>query len=222
MKIALLGAGKTGSKVLEVAQDHEVTAFDLDNKPTVEALREHDVVISFLTGDVFVTYIDMLVESAVPVATGSTGFDWPKDISERLQQQNVAWIAASNFSLGMNLVHGMISVLAKATQLYENPSFAIHEIHHVHKLDKPSGTALSWREWLGEQADITSERTGDNPGFHELTLQTEFEDIVLSHQSKDRKLFAQGALWAAQRLAEGAVPAGLHSMQEIISKELQI
>ena len=220
MKVALLGTGKTGGKVLEVMADGDITGFDESNPPTLEALREHDVAISFLPGPALLKYIDVLVESGLPLASGSTGFEWPVDIDARLKENGVAWVTASNFSLGMNLVHGMLKVLAKAPQLFDDFEFKLHEIHHTQKKDQPSGTSLSWQDWVGQRVDITSAREGDNPGDHKLTLTTPYEDIIVQHQAKDRRIFAQGAVWTARKLADGSIEPGLHDLQAIMKQEL--
>ncbi len=222
MKIALLGTGKTGGKVIEVLGSENVTSFDSGNPPTLETLADRDAVISFLPGPAFVQYIDLLVESGLPVATGSTGFDWPTDIDPRLKEKAVAWVTTSNFSLGMNLVHGMIKVLAKAPQIFDDYSFKLHEIHGVHKKDKPSGTALTWQKWVGQPVEITSAREGDHTGEHKLTLVTRHEDISVHHQSKDRRIYAEGAIWAAKKLASGEIAPGLHDFQDILAKELSL
>lgn len=220
VKIALLGTGKTGSKVSEVADGHHVTGFDEGNPPTTDKLKGFDVAISFLPGPAFESYIDLLIESRLPAAIGSTGFEWPKDTDKRLKETGLAWIASSNFALGMNLVRAMILALSKAPKLFDKYQFSIEEVHHIHKKDSPSGTALTWKKWLGHEAEVSSQREGDNPGFHKLTLSTPYEDISIDHQSKDRKIFAQGALWSAERLLKGDIPPGLHQLQEIMDKEL--
>lgn len=220
MKVALLGTGKTGSKVLKLLDGKNVTSFDNSNPPALEALRAHDVAISFLPGPALLEYIDLLLESGLPLASGSTGFKWPSDIDARLKERGTAWITASNFSLGMNLVHGMLKVLSKAPQLYDDFEFKLHEIHHIHKRDQPSGTSLSWQEWVSQPVDITSARDGDNPGDHKITLVTPYEDISVQHQAKDRLVFAQGALWTARKLAAGDVKPGLHNLQTIMKQEL--
>ncbi len=222
MKIALLGTGKTGGKVLELLDGKDVTGFDESNPPTLEALRAHDVAISFLPGPALLGYLDLLVESGLPLASGSTGFQWPADIDARLKEKGTAWITASNFSLGMNLVYGMLKVLSKAPQLFDDFEFKLHEIHHIHKKDQPSGTSLAWQEWVGQPVDITSARDGDNPGDHKLTLVTPYEDIGVQHQAKDRRIFAQGAIWTARKLAAGEVGPGLHNLQDIMKKELAL
>ena len=82
----------------------------------------------------------------------------------------------------------------------KDPVFKIHEVHHIHKKDAPSGTALSWKEWLAKDAEVTSAREGDINGIHELTVTTETEEITLKHNALDRSLFAEGAIWAVEQL----------------------
>lgn len=207
---------------MELLDGKNVTGFDEHNPPTLEALRAHDVAISFLPGPALLEYIDLLIDGGLPLASGSTGFEWPGNVDARLKEKSVAWITASNFSLGMNLVYGMVKVLGKAPRLYDDFEFKLHEIHHIHKKDHPSGTALSWQKWLGQPVDITSAREGDNPGDHKLTLVTPYEDIIIQHQAKDRRIFAQGAVWVATKLAKGGVPPGLHNLQDIMEKELDL
>lgn len=220
MKVAVLGKGKTGNKVIEKLGAHEHTVFDSTNPPTVENLKGHDVIISFLPGEPFLNYIDILINSKIPVVTGSTGFDWPSDTDSKLKANKTPWIRAHNFSLGMNLVHQMIKVLAKAEKLFEKPNYKIHEVHHIMKVDAPSGTAISWQEWSEHKCDITSARTGDIVGDHKLTLETPNEDIIVQHQAKDRGIFAAGALWSAEKILNSNVPAGLNDFSEIAIKEL--
>ncbi len=220
MKIALLGTGKTGSKVIEAHGQEYVTSFNSANPPTLEALRQHDVIIAFLAGPVFMQYLEILLKSGLPLANGSTGLAWPDDIDQRLQAQGTAWVTAGNFSLGMNLIHGMIKVLSQAPKLFDNYHYNLHEIHHIHKLDRPSGTALAWQDWLGQESTITSERVGEVIGDHKLTLVTPYEDISLEHHAKDRRIYAEGALWTARKLVKGDIKPGLHELQTIMEQEL--
>lgn len=218
MKIALLGKGKTGSKVQE-SSAHEVMVFDSSNPPSFEKLQACDVVISFLPGEAFKSYLPLLIETKLPVVTGSTGFEWPANFQETLKEKGLSWIYASNFSLGVAIVKQMLSKLAAAKDFFAHHQTSIHEVHHVHKKDAPSGTALSMQQWMNEKCNMTSERTGDVIGFHELTFDTGSEKIKLSHEALDRKLFADGAIWAAEYLLKNKNP-GLHSFQEIIERTL--
>lgn len=220
MIIALLGSGRTGGKVIDAATGHTVTAFNESNLPTLEKLAGHDVVISFLPGTAMIQYIDMLLQSGLPVVSGSTGLDWPERVDSTLKQQGTAWITASNFALGMNLVKAMIKVLAKAPELLSGTSYSLHEVHHINKKDSPSGTAKTWAEWLGYPVTFSDDREGDVVGIHTLTMDSDFEAISLRHEAKDRAVFASGAIWTADYLLSHTVEPGLHELSTIMEKEL--
>jgi 4-hydroxy-tetrahydrodipicolinate reductase len=196
VKVALLGVGKTGSKVL--ALHDRVTAFNRANPVTLEKLVDHDVVISFLPGPAFYDLLDLLVATKLPVITGSTGFTWPENFNLVLEQRNLLWIKSHNFSLGMNIIENMIKQMKQLHTLYPEAEFKLQESHHQHKVDAPSGTALNWQQWLGIDLEISSIREGDTVGIHELTFESPLEKILLKHTAKDRSLFAYGALWAAK------------------------
>ncbi len=220
MKIALLGKGKTGGKVLELLLDKKIphTVFDSKNHPSLESLKGHDVAISFLTGEVFSEYMPLLIEAKIPVVTGSTGISFSDELGKTLQEKNLKWIYATNFSLGMNLVHQMILIMKNAGSILSDYSFSMNEIHHTKKLDAPSGTALSWKKWANHEMEITSERIGDVIGIHELKLQTATEEITLKHTALDRKIFAEGALYGANIIQ--TLTPGLHLFQDVVQKEL--
>ncbi|XWN38760.1 MAG: dihydrodipicolinate reductase C-terminal domain-containing protein [Balneola sp.] len=200
MKISVIGTGKTGSKVVEMLGDNLAYAFNESNPPTVEKLKESDAVIIFVPGDAVSEIFELVLESGIPAAWGSTGYEWQDDLEDDVKQAGTKWVLATNFSLGMNIIRNAIVTISTGSQILKNPSFNIHEVHHIHKKDAPSGTALSWREWLNRDAEITSEREGDINGIHELTVNTANEEITLKHDAKDRALFAEGAIWAAEQL----------------------
>lgn len=200
MKISVIGTGKTGSKVVEMLGDNLAYAFDESNPPTLEKLKESDAVIIFVPGDSVADIFNLVLESGVPAAWGSTGFDWPNDLDDKVKAAQTKWVLATNFSLGMNIIRNAINKISEGSEILNNPEFSIHEIHHVHKKDAPSGTALSWKEWLAKEAEVTSAREGDVNGIHELTVKTETEEIKLCHEALDRSLFAEGAIWAAEQL----------------------
>lgn len=219
MKLALLGKGKTGSKVIELIEQKslpiEVSIFDSKTPITIDSLKGHDVILSFLPGDAFLEYREILKDSGIPVVTGSTGFSWEEGFQKDLK---APWVYATNFSLGMNLVQQMIKTMSNAHKLFSDYSFNIHEVHHTKKLDAPSGTAITWRDWTGEDFEITSDRIGDVVGDHTLTFETPTEKITLRHEALDRKIFAEGALWATNKVLE--LEVGLYDFQEITLKEL--
>lgn len=221
MRIALLGAGKTGSKVAKIHDD--VVIFNTKNPPKLEELQKCDVVVSFLPGEAFLDHLDLLIESKLPVATGSTGFDWPEDIDQRLKENQLSWIRAHNFSLGMNVVREMIKQMSTLAKLFDDGSFSIHDIHHVHKKDSPSGTALSWKQWLNEEVNITAKREGDVVGYHHLEFDSADEKITLVHEAKDRSIFARGAVWAAKILTEDdSLEKGLLDFNEVVKTKINL
>jgi len=200
MKISVIGTGKTGSKVVEMLGDNLAYAFDESNPPTLQKLKESDAVIIFVPGDAVSEIFDIVLESGVPAAWGSTGFNWPNDLDDQLKKVETKWVLATNFSLGMNIIRNAIKTISEGSQILKDPMFKIHEVHHIHKKDAPSGTALSWKQWLGKEAEVTSAREGDINGIHELTVTTATEEITLKHDALDRSLFAEGAIWASEQL----------------------
>ena len=118
----------------------------------------------------------------------------------------------------------MILKLNQATELFKDYNYKIHEVHHTKKLDAPSGTALSWNNWIEDKATITHERKGDVVGDHLISFCSPFEQIDLRHQALDRKIFAQGALWAAHYLVKNnqKLQPGVHLFEDITEKILRI
>lgn len=216
MKFAVIGTGKTGGKVVEVLDDDQIVGpFDSSNKPTVEKLKQADAAILFVPGAAAEELIDPLLEAEIPAAWGTTGYEWPSYLDERLKEKKLAWLQASNFSLGMNIVRRCLQIIGQSSSVLDHPEFNIHEVHHKHKQDAPSGTAISWEKWLGHDAKITSERKGDIKGIHQLEVKTETESIHLKHQAHDRKIFAQGAIWAAEQLVGRNIESGFHDLATI-------
>ncbi len=222
MKISVIGAGKTGSKVVEMLGDSLDQVFDGSNPPTVEKLKKSDAVIIFVPGDAVDNILDIVVESGVPAAWGSTGYSWPEELNQRVIDANSKWVIATNFSLGMNIIRKCIQAISASSSILKNPLFKIHEVHHIHKKDAPSGTALTWKEWLNKEAEITSAREGDVNGIHELRVTTETEELLLKHEAVDRSLFAEGAIWAAEQLANNlTLSKGIHTFDVLFDQVTQ-
>lgn len=222
MKIAVIGTGKTGGKVVELLGDELAEAFDSTNLPTVEKLKQADAVIIFVPGDAVPDILDPVIESGIPAAWGTTGYEWPEDLEDRVRAKKAKWLMASNFSLGMNIIRKSIEAISAGSAILKNPEFHIHEVHHVHKQDAPSGTALSWKEWLDKEAEVTSAREGDVKGIHELTLKTETEEITLRHKALDRALFAEGAIWAARQLVnDSKMEAGICTFGQLFDQIME-
>jgi 4-hydroxy-tetrahydrodipicolinate reductase len=222
MKISVIGTGKTGGKVVELLGDNLAYAFDEDNPPTLDKLRESDAVIIFVPGDAVGDILELIIESGVPAAWGSTGYEWPDDLNNRVTEVGSKWVLATNFSLGMNIIRHSIKTISAGSEILDDPTFHIHEVHHIHKKDAPSGTALSWKEWLGQDVEVTSAREGDINGIHELTLKTEREKITLKHEALDRSIFAEGAIWTAEQLVNNLkLDAGVHTFGELFDQVME-
>lgn len=222
MKIAVIGTGKTGGKVVELLGEELAVAFDEDNPPTVEKLKQAEAVIIFVPGDAVPDVIDTVIESGIPAAWGSTGYEWPDDLGEKVKAKNTKWVLASNFSLGMNIIRKSIEAISAGSSILKNPEFHIHEVHHIHKKDAPSGTALSWKNWLNKEAEVTSAREGDVKGIHELTMKTGNEEITLRHKALDRALFAEGAIWAAKQLVNNSkIKTGICTFGQLFDQVME-
>ena len=224
IKVSLLGKGKTGSILANILQEksYPATVFDSTHPPSLKKLQATNVAIAFVPGESFNRLIPLLLEAKIPVVTGSTGSGWPSaDLNHRLKERKIPWIWGSNFSQGMLLVQRMLSVLRKVPQIFSDYTVEIEEMHHRQKKDAPSGTALKWCEWSGLSPDIQSIRQGDVIGKHSLTLKSsDGEKIVLTHEALNRKLFASGALWAAEELLATPPPGGLHFFETFAEERL--
>lgn len=222
MKFAVIGTGKTGGEVIKILdKDRIVGPFDEYNKPTSDKLSKADVAIIFVPAEAVDELMQPLLNSGIPVAWATTGYEWPDDLDEQLRSSGIKWLKSSNFSLGMNIVRRCLNIIGESSNVLKEPSFHIHEIHHVHKQDAPSGTALSWEQWLGKEAKITSERKGDIKGIHQLLVKTDDESIELKHQAHNRKIFAQGAVWAAEQLVKDSVQPGFHNFSTIFDNVMK-
>lgn len=221
MKAAVIGTGKTGSEVVSLLGPGRISeTFDSGNIPTVEKLKKADVCIIFVPGSAVDEIMAAVMDSGIPAVWGSTGYEWDGDLDRKLRDAGLKWLKASNFSLGMNVIRRAVKVISEGADMLEHPEFHIHEIHHTDKKDAPSGTALSWKEWLGKEAEITSERKGDVKGIHELTVRTESESIVLKHQAHKRRVFAEGAVWAAEQLLQDHISAGFHDFSTLFDQTM--
>ncbi len=218
MKISVIGTGKTGGAIVEYLGDKAVP-FNRENPPTVDALAKTDVAIIFVPGDAADDIIDTVLEAKIPAVWGTTGYKWPKDLPDRVKSAGAKWVIGSNFSLGMNLVRKSLEMFGKGSSLLDSPEYHIHETHHVHKKDAPSGTAISWQDWLDREAAISSSREGDVKGVHQLHIKTKNESIYLKHEAHDRKLFAEGAVWTAEYLLDnGYIAPGVYQFSAIFDE----
>ncbi|HSY90454.1 MAG TPA: 4-hydroxy-tetrahydrodipicolinate reductase [Candidatus Binatus sp.] len=224
MKLLILGRGKTGSLVAEVAaarKHHLVIAGSKENAScaalTPENLHDIDAVIDFTAPHCVLANIEACVKSGKNVVVGTTG--WYKEIDQvraLVQQHKTGFVYAANFSIGVNLFFDVARTAAAA--LRHDYSGQIFERHHAHKKDAPSGTAIALRRMIRESSgneediEITSFREGDVVGLHEVVLESAADRIYLCHDAKSRRGFAEGAVRAAEWLAG---KKGFHDFKDI-------
>ena len=151
MKIALVGYGKMGKIIHQIAlkRGHDVVA-TLDETPTLEKLNNPDVVIEFSSPESAFGNIKFCLENKIPVVAGTTGWLEKKPEVEKIALENeTGFLYGSNFSLGVNLFFALNEKLAEMMAPFQNDySCQLEEIHHIHKLDAPSGTAISIAEGI--------------------------------------------------------------------------
>lgn len=225
MKIALIGYGKMGQMVSAAAQErhHEVVCIvdpmQSEGKIDSPAFRSADVAIDFSRPDVAMDAVRAALQQGVPVVSGTTGWDVQSLRAELRGKDHPGIIWSSNFSIGVNILFAVNGYLARLLHNTGGYTPSITEVHHVHKLDAPSGTAVTLREGLkaGSQepieCPIESIREGEVPGIHEVRWESEADILSLRHEAKSRKGFALGAVMAAEWL-QGK--RGWHTMTEVM------
>ena len=208
LHIAVLGPGKTGSLVAEVARQrgHQARVVDVDLNAsgawlTPENLRDIDVVIDFTTPEAVLKNIDACIRARKPMVVGTTGWYGEMDrVRTAVQQAGTGFVWGANFSYGVNLFFQIVKTAAAALQ--HDYTGHITEIHHIHKKDAPSGTAMAVQRVIeqttGKRPEITSEREGEVTGTHTIELESAGDRIVLTHEAKSRRTFAHGAVLAAE------------------------
>lgn len=211
MNLLLLGCGKTGSLVAEVARErnHEIRVVDAAGNHQCSALAADklqgvDVVIDFTTPTAVVPNIEACTRAGKNMVVGTTGWygELPK-VRQLVERSGTGFLYGANFSIGVNLLFGVAQLAAAALQ--HQYSGQIFERHHAQKKDAPSGTAMTLqkivREASNTELEIISFREGDVVGMHEIVLDSDHDTIYLCHDSKSRRGFAEGAVRAAEWLA---------------------
>jgi len=211
MNLLILGRGKTGSLVAEVARqrNHQVEVLSsTENKNasslTPERLSKIDVVIDFTTPQVVLEHVEACARARKNIVVGTTGWygEIPK-VRQLIEQSGAGLLYATNFSIGVNLFFDVAKTAAAALQ--HQYVGQIFERHHMHKKDAPSGTAMALerivKEASGEEIEIISFREGEVVGMHELVLESQADTIYLCHDAKSRRGFAEGAVRGAEWLA---------------------
>ncbi len=236
MKIALIGYGKMGKVIEQIAieQGHKIVLIvDQINSEdlTPHNLQKADVAIEFTTPHSARENISRCFHSGIPVVSGTTGWvDGLEEIKKKCGELNGTFFYASNFSLGVNILFKVNNYLARIMNHYKNYEVSISETHHIHKKDAPSGTAISLANGIiGERKDkiswsidsstskenipIESIRKGEIFGDHTVSYVSEADIIQINHSAKNRRGFAHGALIAAGFIAD---KKGVFSMDDLL------
>jgi 4-hydroxy-tetrahydrodipicolinate reductase len=212
MNLLLLGRGKTGSLVAEVAAERKhhvriVGAAENTNNAalTPEKLHAVDAVIDFTAPHCILANIEACVHCGKNMVVGTTGwYDEMDRVRSLVEKHNTGFVYAANFSIGVNLFYEIARAAAAA--LDHDYSAQIFERHSAHKKDAPSGTAITLRHIIHEVThkqealEITSFREGEVVGFHEVLFESAADRIYLSHDAKSRRGFAEGAVRAGEWL----------------------
>jgi 4-hydroxy-tetrahydrodipicolinate reductase len=225
LHLVLLGHGKTGAVVAEVAAErgHRITVLtEIENADgtwlTNENLRDVDTVIDFTAPDAVMANIAACIAARKPIVVGTTGWYGELDrVRKEVERAGSGFVFGANFSYGVNLFFQITRAAAPALQ--HGYAGHITEKHHVHKKDAPSGTAVALQRVVaqasGVQVEITSEREGDVMGIHTLELSSAGDRIVLNHEVKSRRTFAEGAVLAAEWIVG---KTGFYDFKDIFSQ----
>ncbi len=236
MKIALIGYGKMGKAIEEVAiaKGHEIVLkIDVQNANdfTKENIAKADVAIEFTGPHSAFENVKKCIELGIPVVSGSTGWlnNW-NEIEAVCKANNGCVVYSSNYSIGVNLFFEVNKQLAKLMEPYNEYDVTMTELHHTEKKDAPSGTAITLAEqvlanirrknnWVNSPSEnltdlvITSERIDPAPGTHTVTYSSPIDTIEIVHTAHTRKGFASGAVLAAEFANK---KNGIFTMKEVL------
>ena len=244
MKFALLGYGKMGQTIEKIAlqKGHEIIA-KIDNENDWERLvnevKQADIAIEFSTPQTAIKNIFRCFDLNVPIVVGTTGWNEQKDeIFEHCKQHQKTLFHESNFSIGVNLFFELNKQLAHMMKNYSDYKVSMEEVHHLQKLDKPSGTAISLAEgiashfaldakspcyWIAGDPEsssgrndgvkITSIRESDVFGIHKISYESNEDIIEIKHEAKSREGFAKGAVLAAEWVVG---KTGIYTMSDML------
>ena len=221
MKIALIGHGKMGRMIEEIARQrgHEIVSIiDVDNQEdfSSEAFRSADVAIEFTAPHAAYGNVCRAFDEGVKVVSRSTGWikQYGDDVRRRCEQDGCTLLWASNFSIGVGIFAAVNRYLATIMNMFPQYDVELEETHHVHKLDHPSGTAITLAEDIVEVIDrkegwaenttdptllrVDDIRRGEVPGIHTIRYDSDADLITISHDAHNRRGFALGAVLAAE------------------------
>ena len=204
MKLILVGYGKMGRLIDEMARAQGVEVSGRIDLGSGDWSAEADVAIDFSTAEALRGNFTHYVDRRLPVVIGTTGWSaHAAELREQSERAGIGVVAAANFSIGVNLFELMVAEAARLMQSHPEFGAWIHEAHHATKRDAPSGTALSLRDAMvaasfGRPIEVSSTRVGTIPGTHTVGFDSTSDTIELTHTARDRRGFAAGALMAAQ------------------------
>ncbi len=239
MKIALIGYGKMGKAIEEIAiaKGHSIVLkiqTNNLNEFTTQAIQQADVAIEFSNPNSAFNNIVKCLHAGVPVVCGTTGWLNNKETFEQLcKQHNTSLLIASNFSIGVNLFFELNIFLSKLMSNHQDYNVMIEEIHHTQKKDAPSGTAITLAEeilqhtinkekWVNkhtvkaDELQIISKRIDTVTGTHNVKYQSSVDEIEIIHTAHNRQGFAKGAILAAEYIKD---KKGIFSMKEVLGFE---
>lgn len=236
MKIALIGYGKMGKAIEEIAlkRGHEIVLrVSIDNleDKTLENIRAADVAIEFTGPESAFDNIILCMQAGVPVVCGSTGWlDKAEEVREFCLKEGKTFLYASNFSVGVNIFFELNKRLAGLMASHTDYNVSLLEIHHTEKRDAPSGTAITLaeqilekiprkKEWVNhnsnilDELEIISKRIDPAPGIHKVLYSSAIDDIEIIHTAHNRQGFATGAVLAAEFIRN---KRGIFSMKDVL------
>ncbi|MGQ0640079.1 MAG: 4-hydroxy-tetrahydrodipicolinate reductase [Gemmatimonadaceae bacterium] len=226
LRIALIGHGKMGRAVEQIAlaRGHAISAVIARNaaRPLTRGLLgDPDVAVEFTVPDAAVPNAISCIRAGVPVVLGTTG--WMAALATltfEVEKAKGALLWAPNFSMGVQLLAELVERLARLTPERRGFATQLIETHHAAKKDAPSGTAAMLARLYADAAGCTlpttSIRVGHVPGKHELVLDAAYEQLRLVHDARDRRVFADGAVTAAEWLAQGG-RRGVFTLRDVLA-----
>ena len=232
MKIALFGYGKMGKVIDKIAKNrgHQII-YRIDENSINYDLKKVDVAIDFSTPKAAFSNINMALENSIPIISGTTG--WLDNYNKAVKlcnEKNGAFLYASNFSLGVNIFFEINRRLAKIMSNHPEYVIKMKEIHHIEKIDAPSGTAITLAESIIKETDyqkwslnkdfkeneisIEAQRLSDKTGTHEVIYKSDIDEIKIKHAAVNREGFGIGAVIAAEWLIG---KKGVFSMKDVLN-----
>ena len=227
MRVLVLGQGKTGKLVAQIATErgHSVHVLDAKENPNAQALTHpfvagFDVILDFTTPEAVVQNMRACLATGARMVVGTTGwYDKLADMRSLAERKGAALLYGTNYSVGVQVMLKLAAHMGAALK-DAGYRFAIEETHHVSKLDSPSGTALSLSEVVEGSAgvanvSIASSREGDETGLHLLVATSDSDRLTLKHESFSRRGFAEGAVRAAEWIS---TRTGCFDFREVFDK----